>query len=353
MKSYLNFRLKGSQLLPVWIAFFLFFLVPLYLLIQELIDLTASEVPASGPPRLFFLYFIIVVSMAFTFIFYSAKLVIESLEYKGLKIICDYHLGKYIGTIISGLVLSIVTIGIYLPWFFRNLQRFFVHGASYDSHKFSFKGKGRKLFLILTLTIFIPFLVVGFIMTTILTSEKDILIYQVIVISSLVSVIYLTFKWMINIRYKNYLIRLDTGFFHAMGKIAIELVLAFVLVFIFRWLTTVCITIWLDSDFFPVTGKIVIELLLAVITIGFYIPMAFIRLYRYFAEHTKSNIVDGRQLLMGYDGDQLADFLFIWRQILLTVITLGIYYPWAFSRIGQRVLTQTYLSTDLITAQSE
>ena len=225
--------------------------------------------------------------------------------------LCDYHTAKYIGIIVSGLVLSIVTIGIYIPWFIKNLHRFFVHGATYDSHKFSFKGKGCTLFLIMTLAIFIPFLIVGIILFSIIKSEIDLWIYQLVIMFSLIPNIYLTYKWMVDIRYKDYLIRWDTDFFSAIGKISIEL-------------------------------------MLAVITFGIYFPMAYIRLYRYFMEHTKSNIVNERQISMGYDGDQLLDFLFMWGQIILTVITLGIYYPWAFSRIIHRVLTQTYLSNDVV-----
>ncbi len=343
MKNYLNFTLKGGQLLPVWIAFFFFFLIPLFLFLDGLIDITASEVSASGPSSVFFLYLIIVLAMVFTFVFISAKLVIQSLEYNGLKVICDYHIGKYMGIIISGLVLSIVTIGIYIPWLFKNMQRFFTNGASYNSHKFAFKGKGSSLFLIMTLTIFIPFIVVGFVVFSILKSEIEIWIYQVIVISILVVLIYLTFNWMLNVRYINYHIKLDVGFFTAMWKIAIELLLAAIFVFIFRWLTLVSNVLFWNIDFFPIPGRIVIDLVLAVITAGFYFPMAFIRLYRYFTEHTKSNVVDAKQISMGYDGDQISDFLFIWGQILLTVITLGFYYPWAFSRIAHRVLTQTFL----------
>lgn len=311
MKSYLNFTLKGSQFLPVWIAFFLFFMIPYYFLVGELTELTGMDVPAGGPSKLFFLYLAIVLTMAFVFVFFMAKLVIQSIEYKGVKMLCDYHTAKYIGIIVSGLVLSIVTIGIYIPWFIKNLHRFFVHGATYDSHKFSFKGKGGTLFLIMTLAIFIPFLIVGIILFSIIKSEIDLWIYQLVVMFSLIPNIYLTYKWMVDIRYKDYLIRWDTDFFSAIGKISIEL-------------------------------------MLAVITFGIYFPMAYIRLYRYFMEHTKSNIVNERQISMGYDGDQLLDFLFMWGQIILTVITLGIYYPWAFSRIIHRVLTQTYLSNDVV-----
>ena len=321
-------------------------------MLGEFNALIASDVPAGGPSKLFFLYFSVVLAMAFIFIFFMAKLILQCVGFNGIKVFCDYHAGKYIGIVISGLVLSIVTIGIYVPWFVRNLNRFFVHGASYNSHKFAFKGKGGKLFLYITLPIFISFLLVGIVLFSLLNPGIDIQspsyiwIYQVVVISILVSIIYLTFSWMVNIRYKNYLIRLDTDFFTAMGKIAIELVLAILLVFIFQWLTSVFVILLWDADSFPVAGKIAVELVLAVTTVSIYFAMAFIRLYRYFTEHTKSNIVDGTMITMGYDGDQLQDFKFMWRQILLTAITFGIYYPWAFSRIVARMLTQTYLIID-------
>jgi len=316
MKSYLNFTLKGSQFLPVWIASFFFFMIPYYFLLGEFDELISSDVPAGGPSKLFFIYLVFVLAMAYTFVYYMVKLVVQSLEYKGGKVMCNYHLGKYIGIIITGLVLSIVTVGIYIPWLMKNIHRFFTNGASYNTHKFSFKGKGGKLFLIMTLTIFIPFLLVGIVLFSILESTIDLqsqnflLIYQLIVMFSLVPNIYLILKWMVDFRYKGYLI---------------------------RW----------DTEFFPATGKIAIELVFAVITFGIYFPMAYIRLYRYFTEHTKSNVVNEKQISLGYDGDSLSDFLFMWGQILITVITLGFYYPWAFSRIAQRVLTQTFLVTDV------
>ncbi|NEW81349.1 MAG: DUF898 domain-containing protein [Mariniphaga sp.] len=317
MKSYLNFTLKGSQFLPVWIAFFFFFMIPYYFLLGEFNELISSDVPAGGPSKLFFIYLAFVLAMAYTFVYYMVKLVVQSLEYKGEKVLCNYHLGKYIGIIITGLVLSIVSVGIYVPWLIKNIHRFFTNGTSYNSHKFSFKGKGGKLFLIMTLTIFIPFLLVGIVLFSIFESMIDfqsqnfLLIYQLIVMFSLVPNIYLILKWMVDFRYKDYLI---------------------------RW----------DTEFFPATGKIAIELVFAVVTFGIYFPMAYIRLYRYFAEHTKSNVVNEKQISLGYNGDLLSDFLFMWGQILLTVITLGFYYPWAFSRIAQRVLTQTYLETNVI-----
>jgi tetrahydromethanopterin S-methyltransferase subunit F len=308
MKRYLNFTLKGSQFLPVWIAFIFFFMIPYYLLQGEMASLTAIEVSSEGPSKLFFIYLLCVVSMAFVFLFYMVKLVVQSLEYNGVRLSVDYHPNKYIGIVITGIMLSIISLGIYIPWFIRNLHRFFVHGVVYNFHKFAFRGKGGRLFLTLTLTIFIPFLVLGIILFSILNSNIDLWIYQIIVMFALAPNIYLIYKWLVDIRYKNYMI---------------------------KW----------DTKFFPATGRIAGELVLAVLTLGIYFPMAYLRLYRYFTQQTKSNIVDGKQVVVGYDGYLWSDFLFIWGQILLMIVTLGIYYPWAFSRIIRRVLNQTYLST--------
>jgi len=76
--------------------------------------------------------------------------------------------------------------------------------------------------------------------------------------------------------------------------------------------------------------------------VGIYGPLATLRLYKYFAEKTVA-ISTEKSLGFGYDIDQLHDFLFIWGQMLLTFITLGIYLPWAFCNVGSRVMGKTYL----------
>ena len=322
-------------------------------MVGEVSELTAMEVPAEGTSKMFFAYLSIVLMMYFIFIFTFSKLIVRSIELKGVRLRYHYGTAKYIGMILSGILFSILTLGIYIPWLIKNIHRFFFQGITYRSQPFEFKGNGTQLFLIFTLTILIPFLIVGIVLFSILDSEINLWIYQLIVISILVSLIYLIFKWIVNISYKDYLIRLDVGFFAAMWKIAIELVMAVIFVFIFQWLIMVSdvflgenIVLW-DSPYFPVTAKIVIELLMIVITAGFYFPMAFIRLYRFFTAHTKSNIIDGQQVTLGYEGDQVEVFRFIWGQILLTVITLGIYFPWAFTRIISKLFAGTYVQTEV------
>ena len=44
MKYYFNFTLKAGQLLPIWIAFFFFVIIPYYLLLGELAELTSADI---------------------------------------------------------------------------------------------------------------------------------------------------------------------------------------------------------------------------------------------------------------------------------------------------------------------
>ena len=116
---------------------------------------------------------------------------------------------------------------------------------------------------------------------------------------------YFVYKWMVNIDYKNYNVKWETEFWNSCGKIALEI-------------------------------------LLSVITVGIYYPMAMIKLYKYFTEKTIAQSGEIRRKF-GFDADNINDFLFIWGQILLTIITLGVYYPWSISKIGKRILSRTYL----------
>jgi uncharacterized membrane protein YjgN (DUF898 family) len=81
---------------------------------------------------------------------------------------------------------------------------------------------------------------------------------------------------------------------------------------------------------------------LSIITLGIYAPVGSLRLYKYFAERTVArNEASVKKL--GYDLEPTDDFLFMWGQILLVIITLGIYYPWAYCKISSRVFGKTYM----------
>lgn len=49
---------------------------------------------------------------------------------------------------LKGVLLTIVTLGIYYPWFYCNMQKFLIQYSSYGTEKFDFHGEGRPLFFI-------------------------------------------------------------------------------------------------------------------------------------------------------------------------------------------------------------
>jgi hypothetical protein len=309
MKNYLSFNLTGKKLFPIWILFLLLFIAP-YLFVG--ISLTGLQHTSIAFTYLLIPYLIIV---AFVFTFFFAKLVIEGLSYNNNNVVFTGTFLKYSGVFLLGLFLSIITLGIYMAWFMKDMYKFFINNSSLDSHNMQFNGKGGKLFVILLLTMFIPIILFSllfarFILAGSSQASSSILIVQVIMVVFMIPYFYLYYKWMVNLTYKDY-------------------------------------TISWSTSFWPSCGKIAIEMFLSIITIGIYMPLAMLRLYKYFSEKTVAKTAE-KTLKLGFDIDQLNDFLFIWGQTLLGIVTLGIYFPWAYCKIGSRILGKTYLEQDAV-----
>jgi len=311
MKNYFDFQLTGKQLLPLWLIFYVIFILPYFALIFKLQSLKPDGV---APAFTFWYFLLIMVLVVFAIIWtvYFVKLILQGISLKQSNIRCDYNIGKYIGIVFLGMLLSIITLGIYSPWFVKNLQSFYVDNSSYKDNRFSFLGTGGKLFVIILLTLIIPMILLGIITYVAFGADMQTqsLSYriwsQIIMTVILIPYMYYIYKWVVDVRYKEYYIKWETLALPSMGKIAVEV-------------------------------------LLSIITIGIYFPLAFLKLYKYFSERTKGKALDGQTIGFGYDIDNLNDFLLIWGQILLTIITLGIYYPWAICKISQRILSKTYM----------
>jgi uncharacterized membrane protein YjgN (DUF898 family) len=306
MKNYFDFSLTGKKFLPVWILYMILFIIPYSIFILQIKNIQ----PGETPPLYFFPAMLIEILIVFLLSYYIAKLSIEGINYSGNNLQFTGSFGRYAGIMIVGLILSIITIGIYSAWFTRDIMRFFTKNTSLDSEKFSFKGKGGTLLVILLLSIILPMVLITFIMAkavgvTHFQSGASAFVFQIIVMLILIPYIYLVYKWMVDIGYKTYSI---------------------------KW----------DTDFWNACGKILLELFLCLITLGIYFPMAVLKLYKYFTARTYASSPE-KKLHFDFDQDNLNDFLFIWGQILLTIITLGIYYPWSYSKIGKRLLSKTYI----------
>ncbi|MGC3978638.1 MAG: DUF898 family protein [Paludibacteraceae bacterium] len=185
-------------------------------------------------------------------------------------------------------------------------------------NRFDFKGKGSDLFVVILLTLIIPMIILyavfaGSVFFAVLSGSKSgaalagitSFLMTLFLLILIIPYIYYVYKWFFNIQYKTYNIHWETNTWDACSKIAFEI-------------------------------------LLTVITLGIYFPAAYLKLYKFFISHTVAASTSDKRNF-DYDLETGTDFLYIWGQTLLAMITLGIYYPWVYCNIIKRVLGKTYL----------
>jgi uncharacterized membrane protein YjgN (DUF898 family) len=310
MKHYFDFKLTGKKLFSVWLLFYACFITPYVFLIINL-----KNILLGGTPQLYiFPMFLVLFLIAFVLIFYFSKLIIEHITYNDKSIVFGGSFLEFVGQLILGYFLSIITLGIYTPWFIRNMHSFFIDNSSYDSNAFTFQGKGGKLFKILTFTLILPMIIMIIVLVKFAMNNIDqqiptyiTYIQQIIMFVILIPYMYFVYKWTVNINFKNYNISWNTNFWSSYGKM-------------------------------------LLEIFLSIITFGIYMPMAMLKLYKYFTERTVANNGEIKREF-GFDSDNMNDFLFIWGQFLLTIITLGIYYPWCICNTHKRLISKTYIKS--------
>lgn len=224
--------------------------------------------------------------------------------------------GEFVSLMLVCALLLVVTLGFYLPWFMTRLTRYIAGHIHYDNAPVQFEGTPRKLLKYYLLGVILPLVVwmfsFGFIyvlsiFSGYMATEEQAVSLTLIVFGSMIlfllPFIYYLYKWTVNFSWKNY---------HAYWK-----------------------TSFWNSIFFMLG-----QLLLVVITLGIYIPAFMLSLLEYFVNRT---VLDKEGQPYGrFDFKrEPGGFGFIWKQILLSLVTLGIYLPWAYANILRYVLSHT------------
>jgi uncharacterized membrane protein YjgN (DUF898 family) len=120
---------------------------------------------------------------------------------------------------------------------------------------------------------------------------------------------HLATRWVIDIRFRGFHVRYSAPFWRSMGLFFLQFALAFVTVLI-------------------------------------YYPAAILKMDSWVLRHTRARKNSTPGFYLGFDGNIGRGFILIWAQWLLTGITLGVYYPWAVSRVLNWFLTHVYLQQD-------
>ncbi len=319
MKNYLNSTLTGLRLFP----FFLIYLIATWLYVVALSsfatvssELTQQEVLARTTNMLLYIFIYLVVMLFIQYFF--TKLYIENIEYSGERLVCRCTFGGYLRIVLPGLLLSILTIGIYAFWLEARILRFFVNNTNYRGKSFQFNGLGSTLFGITIVAYLLPLILVA-IIASFLPPQTGGLFYFLLLLPIASFYVYLLYRWIIDITINGITVRLKAN--HIING----------------------------------AGYILGQLLLSIITLGFYFPAASIRIYHLFIRHSELIQADGTPapVRIGYTPCISKDYLYFLIQGILTILTLGIYGSWAVANIYRRILTRTYIEEELNSTNPE
>lgn len=307
MKNYFDFLLPAKKLIIYYLMFLVFFILPYVWIIYNFTKKIHQE-PEGLIILIPVIVFLILFVLAFNFFF--IKLCIENVQLNDEKLTFKGDFSGYLGQILLGLLLSIITLGIYYPWFVRKIYQYFAFNSNFKENSFQFMSKGLNLFLIFLIGLFIPMVIFTSIIKITginieISSSLNYYLGQFIKTLIIIPFMIYYYRWIIHFKYKDYQIKLNVNFWQS-------------------------------------AGKLLVEIFLAMLTFGLYLPLAYLRIFKYFIDHTEATN-EVKKYEFGYEIDNLKDFLFLWGQLLLTIITLGLYLPWSTVKIYKRVIRKTYM----------
>jgi uncharacterized membrane protein YjgN (DUF898 family) len=144
-------------------------------------------------------------------------------------------------------------------------------------------------------------------------------------------------------------------------QIAVFILLFFVAIpfccLLLRWIIefkTGVVRVRFEGKIANACGFLALQTFLSIITLGLYWPAQAIRTWNYFANRIswkrcipQGTEVDATDLIgrAGFDGSIKKGFFLLWTQALLCVITLGLYFPWAFARSAEYFIGDTFVET--------
>jgi len=310
-----DFSLSAGKFFPLFIGFYL----PC-LLLYALLFIAGQEAqeknpdPASIWVTLGALLGLFLLHLFFTIPF--TRRILPALSLDGKPLAFRGSIGRFVGLNLLGAFLSLITLGIYAPWYAARAYRYLARETSFEGRPWAFAGKGGRLFVILLLTLVLPVTVVA-VLAGVLAARSGgpaigMLVWPPVILVLLFLIpayIYEIYRWFFtNLRLEELSV---------------------------RW----------RARFWPSVGAIFLQGLLSLVTAGIYLPAAYVKIYRYFVQSTELERGGQPYGRLGFDGKAGQGFMRIWGQGLLTIITIGIYYPWALAKIGRWFAGHTVLET--------
>lgn len=306
MNERFSANLQGSDLFKKIIAFLVAYIVCMASAVYMISDYNMVG---------YFLCLLLAIASTLFMSFKIAEYLINSVSLGETSFAFSGNFGSYVGLIVKGILLSSITLGIYSPWFMKNLVSFFTDNTTCGDKTISFESTGGKLLKYILLGMCVPMIVVVVLLTMIIGTSLEYggsMEYSIIYFASIILIsslyLYLVYKWYINFKF---------------GKESVKFNASFGETYLF----------------------FLLQYFLCTITLGIYIFAFEVKLIKYIVE--KTDLVDeesGKEREMSFDGGIKEGFFLFLGQGILTVITLGIYSPWAIAKIYNWIINNVEIS---------
>lgn len=311
MKNYLKSDLQGRNFFKTYILYFLIFLFTF-----AITTAFEDEVLVSN----FFSFLSSFVSALLCYVILN--FIISGLSFKDSYLKFEANIKEFAPKVLLWTFLSFITLGLYAPWYYKNVISYYLERTSYMDNRAEFKGNPTQLLKYMLLMLYLPVFIL--VILSVLISHKtvsymnysaannfwsEIIVAFIIIIFVLLIVFvvcqFYFIKWFVNFRYnqKNVLF---------------------------------------TKSFSETIYFLIPQFLLSLVTIGIYYPAMLIKMSRFILEGSIiSTETDEKQGGFEFSGETGAGFCLIWGQLLLSFITVGIYGPWAISKVSNWFINNT------------
>ena len=233
------------------------------------------------------------------------------------------RMGEFAPKALKWYLLTIITLGIYSPWYIKNLMNYYLDKLSWKDGNGALQSRPGTLLKYMLLTLYIPIIVLVGLLVFFLfrrTGQLDYgygmydpaiagltFVFVIVIFLVMIPFVFFYTVWVVNIKF--------SGYQFSYTKSLSQMV-----------------------------GFLLPQILLTIITAGIYYPAFIVKFTRHVAGGVSLEDEAGADAgMFGFDGGAGQGFGMIWGRGLLTVITIGIYGPWAMARITNWFLNHTYI----------
>lgn len=260
------------------------------------------------------LYVLVIVgAFALQYVFLST--LVTAVSFNNERFSWQGSFGSYMAVNIKGILLTIVTFGIYGAWYTKELTDYLADSIKYPGREIEFRGEAKKLFKYMIFSLFLPCIALVAIIVPLFAAGQynsgmmvvGFIAYFVGIFAICSVYYYFVYKWFID-------------FMFGEDEVVLEADLKETVLFLFG------------------------QFLLIIVTFGIYAFAAEVKIFAYFTNHITFTNASSQKRNLVFTGATKEGFWLILGQSLLCVITFGIYIPWAFANIRNWLISHVELT---------